>query len=722
MSYVTLANTNTNIQKKADISNGTWIQDNEDITESTLNRAVNTVADFAENIKDNAIYSDPSKKNLTTQTIKQDLILTNKLKPATGSENGIVFTVGDITDFAMITSEVETTQTSSNQRLKIKVGKDTEDELWLSVTDKNAVKIKFNNSLVSGTVWHEGNDGVGSGLDADKLQGYTPAVENTANTVVLRSSTGSFNANEITASKFIGNATSLYTTLTPDKGGTGLTSYNAGDLLFGNIVNSAPVIQTLSTQNKNGKFLSVASNGLPIWSEITLSSGTLGLLNVTNGGTGLSTLESKILKGNGTSPLSYADANDLVSTIGIVPVQKASNLNLGELGSVPIQLSAGSTTFVSPNKTSTLKILTQIGNGTAVTNTGWTSTNGSGNVVLSTSPTLVSPILGHAFADSIELGTDGATPSIDFHSGSNSGDYSARIISTGGNGTGTATLNIQAGQILIPEGTASKPGIGFQNDGATDSGLYHISDGSFGVTCNAIPVATFTPSGTSVNGNFTATGSMFAKNALFTASNGITLRNNGGTLDYGVIQQVNSGYFHILSTNVGDSAGAFNDFRPLALNLATGDVSIGINANGAANSKLVANLDSTSTAVTATYTDNYTSIATTAFATPRTSSTGASFIPVGTTLQRPSDNINGLIRYNTDIHVYEGYNSNYATWNPFGGGAVGGGQDKVFYLNDIHVTQSYTIPDGQNAMSAGPLIIDPDVIITIPTNSNWSIV
>jgi hypothetical protein len=722
MSYVTLPNANTNIQKKADIPNGAWIQDNEDITESTLNRAVNTVADFVDNIKDNAIYSDPSKKNLTSQTIKQDLILTNKLKPATGSENGIVFSVGDTTDFAMITSEVETTQTSSNQRLKIKVGKDTEDELWLSVTDKNAVKIKFDNSLVSGTVWHEGNDGVGSGLDADKLQGFAPAVDNTVNTIVRRSSTGSFQANEITATKFIGNATSIYTTLTPDKGGTGLTSYNAGDLLFGNIVNSAPVIQTLSTQNKNGKFLSVGSNGLPVWSEISLSSGTLGTLNVTNGGTGLTSLDTKILKGNGTSPVSYATANDLVSTIGVVPVQLASNLNSGELGSVPIQTSAGSTTFVSPNKTSTLKILTQIGNGTAVTNTGWTSTNGSGDVVLSTSPILVSPILGHASADSMELGADGATPYIDFHSGSNSGDYSARIIATGGNGLGTGTLNIQAGQILIPEGTVSKPGIGFQNDGAPDTGLYHISDGSFGVTCNTIPVASFTPNGVSVNGNFTATGPMFAQNALFTASDGIKVRHDGGTLDYGVIQRVNNGYFNILSTNIGDSAGTFNNFRPLAVNLATGDVSIGINANGTANSKLVANLDSASTAVTAAYTDNDTSIATTAFATPRTSATGASFIPVGTTSQRPSDNVNGLIRYNTDIHTYEGYNSNSASWKPFGGGAVGGGQDKVFYLNDIHVTQSYAIPEGQNAMSAGPLIIDPDVIVTIPTNSNWTIV
>jgi hypothetical protein len=54
------------------------------------------------------------------------------------------------------------------------------------------------------------------------------------------------------------------------------------------------------------------------------------------------------------------------------------------------------------------------------------------------------------------------------------------------------------GQVFIPEGTASSPGLTFQNDGAPDTGLYHISDGSFGATCNTIPVASFTNSGVSL--------------------------------------------------------------------------------------------------------------------------------------------------------------------------------------------------------------------------------
>jgi len=39
------------------------------------------------------------------------------------------------------------------------------------------------------------------------------------------------------------------------------------------------------------------------------------------------------------------------------------------------------------------------------------------------------------------------------------------------------------------------------------------------------------------------------------------------------------------------------------------------------------------------------------------------------------------------------------------GGAVGAGTDKVFYENDISVASSYSISNGKNAMSAGPITL-----------------
>jgi hypothetical protein len=55
-------------------------------------------------------------------------------------------------------------------------------------------------------------------------------------------------------------------------------------------------------------------------------------------------------------------------------------------------------------------------------------------------------------------------------------------------------------------------------------------------------------------------------------------------------------------------------------------------------------------------------------------------------------------------------------------GATGGGTDAVFYLNGQIVTNDFTIPVGQNAMSAGTITIADGVTVTILDNSTWTIV
>lgn len=56
------------------------------------------------------------------------------------------------------------------------------------------------------------------------------------------------------------------------------------------------------------------------------------------------------------------------------------------------------------------------------------------------------------------------------------------------------------------------------------------------------------------------------------------------------------------------------------------------------------------------------------------------------------------------------------------GGATGAGDDKVFYLNDQHVTANYSIPSNQNAMTAGPIVVDNGVTVSIPDGSTWTVV
>jgi hypothetical protein len=53
---------------------------------------------------------------------------------------------------------------------------------------------------------------------------------------------------------------------------------------------------------------------------------------------------------------------------------------------------------------------------------------------------------------------------------------------------------------------------------------------------------------------------------------------------------------------------------------------------------------------------------------------------------------------------------------------TGGGGTKSFYENDTTVSVNYTITTGKNAMTAGPVTINPGVTVTVPSGSYWSIV
>ncbi|MCW3644427.1 tail fiber domain-containing protein [Burkholderia cenocepacia] len=61
---------------------------------------------------------------------------------------------------------------------------------------------------------------------------------------------------------------------------------------------------------------------------------------------------------------------------------------------------------------------------------------------------------------------------------------------------GSLTVN---GRLFVPEGSAKAPGIAFLNDGAPDTGFFHISDGVFGITCNTQEVVRYGPGAVSYN-------------------------------------------------------------------------------------------------------------------------------------------------------------------------------------------------------------------------------
>jgi hypothetical protein len=144
-------------------------------------------------------------------------------------------------------------------------------------------------------------------------------------------------------------------------------------------------------------------------------------------------------------------------------------------------------------------------------------------------------------------------------------------------------------------------------------------------------------------------------------------------------------------------------------------------------------------------------------------STGAVTIPVGTTVQRPTGAV-GKIRWNSTLNQYEGYDG--SNWTLLGGavitndtttttnlyptfaGVTSGnvstlftGNAKLLYkpstgelqssalwasngfvVNAMLIAESYTLPAGTNAMTAGPITIDNGVTVTVPNGSTWTVV
>ena len=93
-------------------------------------------------------------------------------------------------------------------------------------------------------------------------------------------------------------------------------------------------------------------------------------------------------------------------------------------------------------------------------------------------------------------------------------------------------------------------------------------------------------------------------------------------------------------------------------------------------------------------------------------------VPAGTTAQQPVGQ-EGMVRYNTTLNRYEGFSG--GSWGALGGGATGGGSDRVFQLNTMEVTTDFTFPVGESALSAGPIVIEDGATVEIPDNQSWVI-
>lgn len=145
-----------------------------------------------------------------------------------------------------------------------------------------------------------------------------------------------------------------------------------------------------------GKVNGVAFSGLA--TGLIKNTTTTGVPSIATAGTdysaGTSALGTGILKSTtSTGALTIAVAGDF-PTLNQNTTGTAVSLAAGTVGQVPYQTSAGVTTFLAGNTTTTPGFYTSTGTGSAAQAPTLTTSTGTGSVVLATSPTLVTPALG----------------------------------------------------------------------------------------------------------------------------------------------------------------------------------------------------------------------------------------------------------------------------------------------------------------------------------------
>jgi len=94
-------------------------------------------------------------------------------------------------------------------------------------------------------------------------------------------------------------------------------------------------------------------------------------------------------------------------------------------------------------------------------------------------------------------------------------------------------------------------------------------------------------------------------------------------------------------------------------------------------------------------------------------STGQIKLPAGSTAQRSGSPATGMIRYNTSLNQFEGYNG--SIWGGIGGAQAGG----AIVTNQDEATVSYTIAAGENGFSVGPVTVASGVTITVSAGQRW---